>query len=103
MHKISSGQPLVSFRSLILIGNGKIHNVGRAELSTQSTTEEFQIEKRHPADLTVTRRSNELSAEEKLALLRGLDPSILNAFFESFRLTRQHYLTSRNLVDHLTY
>jgi len=50
----------------------KIHNVGPPDLSTERTTEEFQIDNIPPTDLIVSRRSNELSAEEKLALLRRL-------------------------------
>ncbi|MGO9116454.1 MAG: hypothetical protein ACLQPD_02465 [Desulfomonilaceae bacterium] len=52
------------------MSRNKIHNVGPPELSTETTTEEFQIDNITSTDITLTSRSRERSPEEKLAILR---------------------------------
>ena len=52
------------------MSRNRIHNVGPPELSTETTTEEFQIDNITSTDITLTSRSREQSPEEKLAILR---------------------------------
>ena len=52
------------------MSRNRIHNVGPPELSTERTTEEFQIDNIPSTDITLASRSRERSAEEKLAILR---------------------------------
>ncbi len=52
------------------MSRNRIHNVGPPDLSTETTTEEFQIDNIPCTDITLTSRSHERSPEEKLAILR---------------------------------